>query len=253
MRTVDRRTVLAMGGIAGASALSGCGPFGAFVANPATSSFVQQLGIAIAATGTVDVAAMLAEEPASALATRIREVIPEWLGETAWSRWPEGYRTEEGDVVLVGFVPLTSEEWKSSGQYWRDAEVAVMLDKNGVIEGVRLPSWAWQGLVMFNDWYVGERPSEQQAEARALANYALRPGSTRSDSGESPTGLVAWAGYQNVTGSHIDIAKLEREDHTYSVWIKISGLPDSTGAPLIKEFELPTAESDSQPQRRIWT
>ncbi len=251
---VARRTALAGASAFGFTTITGCGPFAAgSVASPAVSNFLYELGVSIAATATVDLSKEMAKE--TKLWRSVQGQISELFGGDSWSYFHGSYRGEGDDFLCAGFTSddfakLSEEEQER--EIWRWARVAVILNPEADSSCFELPQWAWQGLLMFGSWFIDSKDADDRPQARALLQYALAPGKVRAASSQSPAGLVAWTGYQSKTGGYVDIAKLEREDHSFSVWVKVAGIPDTTGSAIVKEFELPTVSAETEPECKIY-
>lgn len=144
------------------------------------------------------------------------------------------------EIMLVKLLP-----WTHEGRCASTVAFNPLTDNCGVVinkgqDGILLPAWAWQTMLMFRSDITKGKSAEEKNRLDALLRVALAPVSSRTDSHTSWANAVASVSYLTHMGP-VDIAKVEQADHSFNGLIKVSGFPDKTNQGTVWEFPLPTS------------
>ena len=200
------------------------------VAAPTVGAWLSELATALSVAVAIDVL----KYGAKIGVKEWKETLYDRLGPGEGWYKVNGYcRTEVAPALLVA-TAATEERLDDP----KTTDVVVVLKKGR--EGVRLPSWAWFALSTFGNKYLDEGDKDLRHERVALLGYALAPAGVREKRVTLPGKLIAGVNYATAAGGYVELGKLENEDHSYTGAIKISGMPDKTGAARVEHFALPS-------------
>ncbi len=232
---LSRRGALGVGTSAalGAAGLAGCSSATAALFNPATRTWLADLGKSIAAA-----------EVQNAIDGGLRGAFAHWtkparktVQDSATAIlsndhrfWYNSWSHQVPPVLLVSVC--AAEE----GDPMADHLVACV---NGGSQAVVFEPWAWHALSMYVHDLTGARKGDDLAAYRSLCLMTLIPSGTRPKTGSSPEGTVAWMTYASRNGT-VEIAKVAEPDGAMSAIVKVSGILDARGAPSQRKYTLPT-------------
>lgn len=240
---VSRRTLLAgvpatilLPGVAGCQAV----PAAAVALNPAAPGWLAMVAAALAATIVTDLSKEGLDATAEEWLTGYRELQSKWFedGQRFCAEHSTAQRSESPSFLLLalGAAAIGADDICPDMDPLTDRCV-VLINKGA--DGLLLPSWAWQTLVMFSDDMITDLEDAELERMKALLSVALAPTSSQVEANQSWAEAVSYVSYMTHVGP-VDIAKVERTDHTFAGLIKIAGFPDAVGEGSVWEFTLPT-------------
>lgn len=109
---------------------------------------------------------------------------------------------------------------------------------NGASDAFLLPTWAWMTLREFAKKQYSDKEGADLKRRQAFLRLALRPSSSHVERHETLGKVVADTVCWKTIVGQVDMAKIEKSDHTYKGAIKVSGYPDEKGPSAVDEIDL---------------
>lgn len=241
---LGRRYVLAgLTAAAAVSVLPSCQVLGKAAANPAVRSWLRDFSVALGAGTLVN----LTEKISNAInewGVGFQKLYKEWFpkADGACSLPRETYLSSASPEFLT--VPVSHGVIKgyiaagtcASPDYLNDG-CALVINKGE--DGIYLPGWAWQTLLLFCGEMTKGLSGKDLNQKRALLRVALAPVSSKVKEETTWSNAISALSYKTHMGP-VDIAKIEQPDHTYKGFLKVGGFPDEKDEGSVWEFSLPT-------------
>lgn len=246
-RQLRRRVVLQAAAAAGLAPLaSGCQAAGAALSNPAVQSWLVGLASTLGATIITDLAKQGADKTIKDWSTGFWEayhrLMPDRTQPGQECAYATGYRSEGTPafllIALVAAATSSRSECQASKSDPLNDPCAVIINKGK--DSFLLPAWAWQTLVTFAQDQTSSKRDADLQQMKALLSVALGPTSSKVESNRSWANAVAYVSYMTHLGP-VDLAKVEKPDHSFTGLIKVSGFPDKQGFATVWEYKLPTS------------
>jgi len=241
-KTSRRALLLGSAGAACVPLLGGCQAIGVALANPAVQGWLSALSANLGAQVLTDFSTKGIDATVNEWSTGFWELYHLWFPEAGDNGCVSAYayRSEANPTFLLAATYSQS----LAGTRCNEAEGDPLNDGCGVVidtgqDGFHMPSWAWQTLAMFCSESLRWKTGKDLNRQKALLRVALAPVSSHADSQVSWTGAVAYLSYQTHMGP-VDIAKIEKPDHSFKGMIKVSGFPDKVDEGTVWEYSLPT-------------
>lgn len=241
---VTRRSLLC-GAFAFASApgLTACQAAPALL-NPAVSTWFATLTATVGANLVTDISKDGVEPALAEWSTGFTGFTRRWFpsSESTCGWLSSAYRNEAASPPFL-LVALSAQAM-AGGVSCEDARADPLNDLCGVVinkgsDGLLIPAWAWQTLVMFASDMTVDLKNAELERIKTLLQVALAPTSSHSESNASWAGAVEYLSYTSLVGP-VDLAKVEKPDHRFYGVIKASGFPDALGVATVSEYLLPT-------------
>jgi len=246
---LDRRSLLRSAAIAASIPLvAGCGAAAAVLKNPATQTWLATLAATLGANIVTDLAKEGPDEATKAWLTGFWELYAHWFpdrGDNGCAYTSECYRADATPAfLLIALVAAATPDAAAC----ENAQSDPLNDPCGVVinegkDGILLPAWAWQTLVTFANDQTGSKRDAELEQTKALLSVTLAPTSSKVQSDQSWARAVEYVSYMTHVGP-VDLAKVERPDHSFTGMIKVSGFPDKVGAATVWEYALPTTNAN---------
>lgn len=223
MTIISRRYLFATAAIA-ATGTSSCGIF----KNPRVQKFVENIVEEIAASVGADFVldlAKYAEDRLSEWKNYIESKVTEWVGENYISDCdPSKMWTDDPDnptiIVKEFYGPSSSCEASSD-----DSCCAIFF--SGASDTVLLPTWALATLYKFVIEQCKDKEGADLNRIKQLLKETLRPTSSHAEQHGTPSNAVETVYWETQYGQ-VEMAKIEKGDHTYEGMIKVDGYPDGS-------------------------
>lgn len=223
---------------------TGCQAAGSALSNPAVQSWLVGLASTLGATVITDLFKEGPDKTLKEWSTGFWEVYDRLMPDRTESRcvYTKGYRSEGVPAfLLVALVAAATSGVSDCERQPSDPmndPCAVVINKGK--DCFLLPAWAWQTLVTFGEDQVSGKHDAELQQMKALLAVALAPTSSKVESRQSWAKAVAYVSYMTHLGP-VDLAKVEKPDHSFSGMIKVSGFPDKQGFATVWEYKLPTS------------
>lgn len=238
MTAVSRRCLLVVAAASTVASTSSCAKIKNLAKNIGSNPTVQELIGEIAKEVGANVVLKIAKYTASHLdewRNNIESKVKEWASGGSVSSCDDDHMwTDNPDSPTIIVRELrgspSSCEANSSNSY-----CAIFFDAASDV--VLLPMWAWMTLREFTKEQYSDKEGADLKRTQALLRMAIRPTSSRTDQHETPGNAVATVSWKTKEGQ-VDIARIEKDDHTYKGVIKVFGYPDENGLPTVVEMDL---------------
>lgn len=241
---LGRRPVLAgLTAVAAASVLPSCQMLGRAAANPAVRSWLRDLSVALGAEILVN----LTEKTSNAInewGMGFQKLYKEWFpkAESVCSLPRETYLSSASPEFLTvpvsyGIIEGRIAAGKCASPDYLNDGCALVINRGQ--DGVYLPGWAWQTLLLFCDETTKDLSGKDLNQKCALLRVALAPTSSKVKEGATWSNAISTLSYETHMGP-VDIAKIEQPDHSYKGFLKVGGFPDEKNVGSVWEFSLPS-------------
>jgi lipoprotein len=233
MTVISRRYLFAVTAVA-ATGTSSCGIF----KNPRVQKFIKNAIEEIAATVGADFVLDLGEYVKDHLGewkSYIESKVNEWVGEDAISDCdPSKMWTDDPDnptiIVKEVYGPSSSCEANSDDSY-----CAIFF--SGASDAILLPTWS---LITLHDFVIEQCEDEEGADLnriKQLLKKTLCPTSSHTEQYETPGNTVETVSWRTQDGQ-VEMAKIEKDDHTYEGMIKVDGYPDESNSWTVRRYSI---------------
>lgn len=209
----------------------GCSSGAAAVFNPATTTWLADLGKAVAAEQVgkaIEGLQGFFKSWSSPARKTVRDSVSTILSKDA-DFWYDSWSHQAPPVLMVS---VRSTE---KGDPMADHLVACV---NNGRQAVVFEPWAWQALSMYVHDLTDAKDGDDLAAYQSLCLMTLIPCGTRPKTGNSPGGTVSWMSYAARNGT-VEIAKVAEPDGTMSAIVTVSGIMDAQKAPSKRKYTLP--------------
>lgn len=242
-KSISRRTLLgATLGLAALPIVSGCQAIASVASNPAVRGWLGELSATVGANIVTDLSKEGMDETARAWSNGVGKLYAKWFPDRYSSDtaciFTRAYRSDTSPVFLLVATVASAAECGTAPDDPLNDGCGVVINKGK--DGLHLPSWSWQTLVMFAREMTRDKRNADLEQMKKLLSVALAPTSSKVKRDTSWASAVAYVSYMTHLGP-VDIAKVENPDHTFRGLVKVSGFPDDVGSPTVWDFPLPTA------------
>ena len=242
---INRRSLLLAAGIASVLPVTtGCQAVAVAAANPAVQGWLVALGANLGATIVTDLSKKGPDKTFSEWTTGFWSLYQKWFpdrGQNGCAGTRQAYlATGTPTFILVRTVAQQTSNLETCRNAPYDPlndGCAVVINKG--MDGFHLPAWAWHTLAMFCSDMVKDKSGADLERIKALLRVSLAPISSQVARSTSWAQAVAYISYVTHVGP-VDIAKIEKSDHSFNGMIKVGGFPDESRRGTVWEFVLPT-------------
>lgn len=232
MTVISRRYLFAVAAVA-ATGTSSCAIF----KNPRVQKFIKNVVEEIAASVGADFIldfGKYVEDHLSEWKSYIESKVTEWVGEDAISDCdPSKMWTDDPDNPTI----IVKEFYGPSSSCETDSDSCCAIFFSGASDAILLPTWALVTLYNFVIEQCKDKEGADLNRIKQLLKETLRPTSSHVEQHETPSNTVDTLYWETRYGQ-VEMAKIEKDDHTYEGMVKVDGYPDGSNPSTVYRTDI---------------